>query len=121
MSDSDRGPGAGTDVPAFGPSVVGPIADLLAAGDLRLRLEALAALRVAVEEALPGAVREARGRGWSWAEVAEPLGVSRQAAQQRYGGGPPPIPRAPQGENAGLPAGCHPKGSAAEAPRDEGP
>ena len=32
------------------------------------------------------AVRRARARGATWAEIAEALGVSRQAVHRRYGG-----------------------------------
>lgn len=39
----------------------------------------------AVERDLPPAVAKARADGWSWAVIGEMLGVSKQAAQQRYG------------------------------------
>lgn len=47
-------------------------------GDLRRAAET-------VESATRTAVERSREAGASWAEVAEPLGTSRQAAQQRYG------------------------------------
>lgn len=40
------------------------------------------------QQQLAAAVSRARGAGYSWAEVAGRLGVSRQAAQQRFGRGP---------------------------------
>ncbi len=40
------------------------------------------------ESAVGDAVRGMRARlGWSWGELARPLGRSRQALQQRWGGG----------------------------------
>jgi hypothetical protein len=52
-----------------------PLRALQAAHDLRILL-GLAEL---------GAVRHARQAGWTWGEVGECLGFSRQAAQQRFG------------------------------------
>lgn len=36
-------------------------------------------------EGLPMAAERQLARGYSWTEIARPLGVSRQAARQRYG------------------------------------
>ncbi len=52
-----------------------PIRALVAAHDLRILL-GLAEL---------GAVRHARQAGWTWAEVGQSLGMTKQAAQQRFG------------------------------------
>ena len=52
-------------------------------GDLREIAEAVDALK-ANEARLREAVAIARGRGRSWNEIAIPLGVSRQAARQRF-------------------------------------
>jgi hypothetical protein len=41
--------------------------------------------RQAAEEAIEGHVAEARRLGVSWSIIATMLGVTRQAAQQRYG------------------------------------
>jgi hypothetical protein len=49
--------------------------------DLLLLLE----LRDEVDQALDRAVAGQRDAGFSWAQVAEPLGMSRQAAQERWG------------------------------------
>ncbi len=49
---------------------------------------ALAAARA--EAHLTGAVARARTRGATWAQIAARLGVTRQAAQQRYRATPPP-------------------------------
>ena len=47
----------------------------------------LADRRVELEEALTDAVRAARRADHSWAEIGAMLGVSKQAAQQKYGTG----------------------------------
>ena len=48
----------------------------------------LVALEGEVHAAVRAAVTELRNRhGYSWSEIASRLGVSKQAAQQRYGGG----------------------------------
>jgi len=48
------------------------------------RLHELAAQARDVDQAIHDAVRNARRGGWSWADVARPLGITRQAAQQRF-------------------------------------
>lgn len=53
--------------------------------DLML-LEDLASYAAHVRGATAAAVRRAREAGRSWSEVAAVLGVSKQAAQQRFGG-----------------------------------
>lgn len=56
-------------------------------------LEDLAKLAESADRLLGDAVRAyrsfrpAKGEGYSWADVARILGVTRQAAQQHYGGG----------------------------------
>lgn len=42
-------------------------------------------LREVVEEAIADAVAGQRANGFSWAQIARGLGVTRQAAQMRYG------------------------------------
>jgi hypothetical protein len=54
-------------------------------------MRAIAATRsldALVEETLRGLVEQARAAGHTWAEIGELLHVSRQAAFQRFGGGP---------------------------------
>lgn len=53
-------------------------------------LAELVAMRATLEEAIATAVDGLRAapREASWAEIARALGVTRQAAQQRYGGRP---------------------------------
>ena len=44
----------------------------------------LVALSREVDEALTNAVRGLRSSGFSWTEIALPLGITRQAARQRW-------------------------------------
>ena len=57
--------------------------------DLRLIAEAASAV-AAAEALLRERVEIARARGRSWNRIAIPLGVSRQAARQRFAGDSPP-------------------------------
>lgn len=59
----------------------------IAAGDIE-NLSALADLAADVDTALVEAVAGLRAGGWSWAEIGARLGMSRQAAQQRWGATP---------------------------------
>lgn len=45
----------------------------------------LVGLRDEVEDAIARAVQGLRAQGHSWAYIGDGLGISRQAAQQRYG------------------------------------
>lgn len=58
-----------------------------AAGDQdpRVGLRAVVALRKLLERLEAVQVRNARTNGWSWQEIAEALGVSRQAVHKKYG------------------------------------
>jgi DNA-directed RNA polymerase specialized sigma24 family protein len=53
--------------------------------DPRVGLAAVASLRVLVESLEDLQVTSARHRGWSWQEIADVLGVSRQAVHKKYG------------------------------------
>lgn len=72
---------------AFARRIVRAYARRVAAGDV----EALAAL-VALSDELETAVRDAvsglRNFGYSWTEIADRLGVTRQGARQRWMGRP---------------------------------
>ena len=46
----------------------------------------LVALRATVDEAIDNAARAVHAGGASWAQIGAALGVSKQAAQQRWGG-----------------------------------
>ena len=50
-------------------------------------LRAVAALRKLVEQLESLQVRNARSVGWSWQEIANELGVSRQAVHKKHAGG----------------------------------
>jgi hypothetical protein len=54
------------------------------AGDVDA-LAGLVALGDEIEAATQNAVTGLRGHGYSWAEIALRLGITRQAAQQRWG------------------------------------
>ncbi len=55
------------------------------AGD-EFELAELVAMHDVIDEAIAHAVDLQRGRGKSWTSIGESLGISRQAAQQRFGG-----------------------------------
>jgi DNA-directed RNA polymerase specialized sigma24 family protein len=50
-------------------------------------LRAVAALGALLESLERLQVENARRQGWSWQQIAERLGVSRQAVHKKYGGG----------------------------------
>jgi hypothetical protein len=54
--------------------------------DPQVGLRAVAALRRLVERLETLQVRNARAAGWSWEEIGQALGVSRQAVHKKYGG-----------------------------------
>ena len=53
--------------------------------DPRTGLRAVRALRRLVEQLEESQVRRARELGWSWQEIADVLGVSRQAVHKKHG------------------------------------
>lgn len=55
-----------------------------AGGDVEL-LPELRAVQDQVDELMCQAVADCRAEGYSWGEIAQRLGTTRQAAQQRYG------------------------------------
>lgn len=52
--------------------------------DPAVGLRAVASLRLLVDRLQELQVGNARERGWSWQEIADALGVSRQAVHKRY-------------------------------------
>lgn len=52
--------------------------------DPEAALAAVVAVRRAADRLELAAVAEAVARGWTWTEVAEALGVSKQAAHKRF-------------------------------------
>ncbi|ONH32852.1 helix-turn-helix domain-containing protein [Pseudofrankia asymbiotica] len=67
------------------------VGDLLArvrAGDPALGLRAVGALHRLAEQVEAQAVVTAREQGWSWEQIGDALGVSRQSAHAKHGRGP---------------------------------
>ena len=56
----------------------------VAAGDVEA-LTLMLGLSAEIDEAVTQAVTGLRGFGYSWAEIGDRLGITRQAAQQRWG------------------------------------
>lgn len=55
--------------------------------DPAIGLRAVASLRHLTEQLESLQVDRARDLGWSWAQIATELGVSKQAVHQKHGGG----------------------------------
>lgn len=53
-------------------------------GDPRSGLRAVRALRRLLEQLEAAQVSRAREQGWSWQEIADVLGVSRQAVHKKH-------------------------------------
>ena len=70
---------------AFARRVLRAWARRVAAGDIDAIAD-MAAAAGELDDAMRQAVAGLRGKGYSWAEIAVRLGVTRQAAQQRWGG-----------------------------------
>jgi hypothetical protein len=58
-----------------------------ASADPEVGLRGVASLRALLEAVEELQVRQAREHGWSWQQIAAPLGVSKQAVHQKYGKG----------------------------------
>jgi hypothetical protein len=68
---------------AFSARIIRAAGRRIAAGDVDA-LPALAALSAELDTAITHAVTGLREAGYSWAEIAARLGVTRQAAHQRF-------------------------------------
>jgi hypothetical protein len=75
------------DYAAFARRVIRAYARRIAGGDIEA-LTAMTTLADDLDQAINEAVTGLREFGYSWAEIARPLGITRQAAQQRWGGDP---------------------------------
>jgi hypothetical protein len=75
---------ANDDYGAFVRRIVAAHGRSIAAGDVE-RLRDLVAVAEDVDRATDMAVAGLRQHGYSWAEIASRLGITRQAAQQRWG------------------------------------
>jgi DNA-directed RNA polymerase specialized sigma24 family protein len=58
-----------------------------ASDDPQIGLRGVASLRALLESVEELHVRRARELGWSWQQIAELLGVSKQAVHQKHGKG----------------------------------
>jgi DNA-directed RNA polymerase specialized sigma24 family protein len=63
------------------------LATATASNDPEVGLAAVAALRRLLESLERLQVDNARERGWSWQQIADALGVSKQAVHKKHGGG----------------------------------
>jgi hypothetical protein len=59
----------------------------VSSADPAVGLRAVASLRALLESLERLQVENARKRGWSWQQIADSLGVSRQAVHKKHGGG----------------------------------
>ena len=65
----------------------GDVVAQTASEDPQVGLRGVASLRALLEAVEELQVHRARELGWSWQQIAAPLGVSKQAVHQKYGKG----------------------------------
>jgi hypothetical protein len=65
---------------------LGTLRDLEWHGDAGVTVHLLASLAAQIHTRLPVAVADARQQDYSWAQIADLLGVTRASAWQRYAG-----------------------------------
>ena len=70
---------------AFVRRIIRAYARRIATGDVEA-LTDMVGLSALLDEAIDQAVIGLRAHGYSWAEIGQRLGISRQAAHQRWGG-----------------------------------
>jgi hypothetical protein len=70
---------------AFARRIIRAYAKRVATGDVEA-LTDMVGLAELLDEAITDAVTGLRGHGYSWQEIGDRVGVTRQAAQQRWGG-----------------------------------
>jgi hypothetical protein len=70
---------------AFVRRIIRAYARRIATGDVEA-LTDMVGLSALLDQAITDAVTGLRAHGYSWAEIGQRLGISRQAAQQRWGG-----------------------------------
>jgi hypothetical protein len=78
------------DYAAFARRIIRAHGRRIAAGDVESLIDLLA-LTAELDAATQHAVTGLRNFGYSWTEIAHRLGTTRQAAQQRWGGGSHPV------------------------------
>jgi hypothetical protein len=64
---------------------ISDISTAVASNDPEEALRAVVALRQLADRLEAQAVATARRRGWSWSQLGDALGVSKQAVHQKYG------------------------------------
>jgi len=69
------------------------LTEAAAGRDPGVGLRSVRALRTLAERLEALQVASARERGWSWQDIADELGVSRQAVHKKHAGGRWPIRR----------------------------
>ncbi|WP_163506154.1 helix-turn-helix domain-containing protein [Fodinicola acaciae] len=62
-----------------------PLSEQLRSTDPAVALRAVGALHRLAEQVEAAAVRRAREQGWSWEQIGDALGVSRQSAHAKHG------------------------------------
>ena len=82
--DRARRPVGNDEFAAFARRVLRAYARRIATGDIDA-LEAMTDLSAEIDDAIGQAVTGLRGFGYSWADIGNRLGITRQAAQQRWG------------------------------------
>ncbi len=69
------------------------VASAASSKDPSVGLRAVRSLRVLVERLEGLQVQNARDAGWTWEQIAQQLGVTRQAVHKKYSGGRGPLRR----------------------------
>ncbi|RBY76072.1 RNA polymerase subunit sigma-70 [Geodermatophilus sp. TF02-6] len=69
------------------------VASAASSRDPAVGLKAVRALRALVERLEALQVENARDEGWTWEQIAQLLGVTRQAVHKKYAGGRGPLRR----------------------------
>jgi DNA-directed RNA polymerase specialized sigma24 family protein len=69
------------------------VASAASSKDPTVGLTAVRSLRVLVERLESLQVTNAREQGWTWEQIAQRLGVTRQAVHKKYAGGRGPLRR----------------------------
>ena len=69
------------------------VASAASSKDPTVGLKAVRSLRVLVERLEALQVGNARDQGWTWDQIAQLLGVTRQAVHKKYAGGRGPLRR----------------------------
>ena len=75
------------DYSAFARRVIAAYSRRIGRGDIDAITD-MAALADDLDAAIRTAITGLRARGYSWADIGDRLGVTRQAAQQRWGDSP---------------------------------